>query len=157
MRTFLRLLAATTTLTALLVGLQASPINPTTPVARAAEPAQAARYVYDDEWCFDYGATYDCTVQRAALIVTVTPDGRDIARITFRQDVTSYDASGNEIGSYQTVSLDRTVFADGGQDKTFSVSHVNAEGEWGSCTSTYLFKVVDYELQMDKYVGPDCA
>jgi hypothetical protein len=157
MRSFLRLLAATTTLTALLVGLQASPINPTTPVARAAEPAQAARYVYDDEWCFDYGATYDCTVQRAALIVTVLPDGREVGRITFRQVVTSFDAAGTQIGQVRTTSFDKTVFADGGQDKTFSVSHVRAEGDWGSCTYTYLFKVVDYELQMDTYVGPDCA
>ena len=157
MRTFLRLLAATTTLTALLVGLQASPINPSTPVARAAEPAQAVRYVFDDEWCFNYGATYDCTVQHGALIVTVLPDGREIGRITFRQLVKSYDAAGNQIGQVRTTSFDKTVFADGGQDKTFSVSHVNAEGEWGSCTYTYLFKVVDYELQMDKYVGPDCA
>ena len=145
------------TLTALVVGLQASPINPSTPVARAAEPAQAVRYVFDDEWCFDYGATYDCTVQRGALIVTVLPDGREIGRITFRQVVTSYDAAGNQIGQVRTTSFDKTVFADGGQDKTFSVSHVRAEGDWGSCTYTYLFKVVDYELQMDKYVGPDCA
>jgi hypothetical protein len=31
-----------------------------------------------------------------------------------------------------------------------------AEGEFGACVTIYLFKVVDYELQLDKYTGPGC-
>jgi hypothetical protein len=71
-------------------------------------------------------------------------------------NVQSFDPSGVQIGSSRTVSFDKTVFADGGQDKTFSVSHTRAVGDFGTCVSTYLFKIVDYGLQFEQFVGPGC-
>ncbi len=153
MRTILRTLATSAAVAVLLLGTAATALagSPT------GNGATVERYDFDSEWCFDQGPWVDCTVVDAALFVTSTPDGRDIARITFRQVVTSYDPSGAEIGSSRTVSFDRTVFSDGGQDSTFSVSHTRAVGDFGTCVSTYLFKVVDYELEIDRYTGPGCA
>jgi hypothetical protein len=64
--------------------------------------ATVARYDFDESWCFDYGAWYDC------------------------------------------------------RDQTFSVTHTRAVGPLGTCVSTHLFKIVDFEVQMDKYTGPGC-
>jgi hypothetical protein len=153
MRTFFRTIAATAVLTALILGTAASTVLAASPSGTS---ATVARYDYDDAWCFDYGAWYDCSVVDATLAVTVTPDGRDIARINFRMNVRSFDPSGVQIGSSRTVAFDRTVFAEGGQDETFSVSHTRAVGDFGACVSTYLFKIVDYELQFEKYTGPGC-
>jgi hypothetical protein len=114
------------------------------------------RPVYDDEWCLDYGSTYDCTVSHTALMVTVSPDGRESGRITYRAVVTSFAAGGAQIGQVQTISMDRTVFAGGGQASAFSVSHTHAAGEFGSCVSTSLFKVEDYELHRETIAGAGC-
>jgi hypothetical protein len=153
MRTLIRTLAATAALTAILIGTAV----PTALAAPAsANSADVERYEFDDAWCFDYGTSYDCSVVDATLAVTATPDGRDIARIHFRMIVKSFDPSGIQIGSSRTVSFDRTVFADGGQNESFSVSHTRAVGEFGTCVSTYLFKIVDYELQFEQFNGPGC-
>ena len=114
------------------------------------------RPAYDDEWCFDYGSTYDCTVSHTAFMVTVSPDGRESGRITYRAVVTSFAAGGAQIGQVQTISMDRTVFGEGGQGSAFSVSHIHAAGEFGSCVSTSLFKVEDYELHRQTIAGPGC-
>lgn len=120
-------------------------------------PAAVDRYVFDDAWCFDFGATSNCTVSHGLLTVTATPDGREIGRINYREVVTTYDdATWTQIGSSRTNSFDRTVFADGGQDGTFSVSHTRAVGDFGSCVITYLLRIVDYELQFERYAGPGC-
>jgi hypothetical protein len=153
MRTLIRTLAATAVLTALVLGGAVSTVLAASP---SADSATVERYDFDDAWCFDYGTSYDCSVVDATLAVTITPDGRDIARINFRMTVQSFDPSGVQIGSSRTVSFDKTVFADGGQDKTFSVSHTRAVGDFGTCVSTYLFKIVDYELQFETYTGPGC-
>jgi hypothetical protein len=29
-------------------------------------------------------------------------------------------------------------------------------GDFGKCVSTYVLRIVDYELQFEKYVGPGC-
>jgi hypothetical protein len=153
MRTFLRTLAATAVLTALVLGTAVSTVLAASPTGNS---ANVERYDFDQEWCFDYGTSYDCSVVDAFLTVTVTPDGRETGRIHFRMVVNSFDPSGVQIGSSRTVSFDTTVFADGGQDKTFSVSHTRAVGDFGSCVSTYLLKIVDYELQFEQYAGPGC-
>ena len=153
MRTFVRTLAATAVLTALVLGSAVSTVLAASP---AGNPATVQRYDFDDAWCFDYGTSYDCSVVDAFLAVTITPDGREAGRIHFRMDVQSFDPSGVQIGSTRTVSFDKTVFADGGQDKTFSVSHTRAVGDFGTCVSTYVLKIVDYELQFEQYVGPGC-
>jgi hypothetical protein len=152
MRTLIRTLAASAVLMALVLGTAVSTVLAASPSASAS----VERYDYDEAWCFDYGTSYDCSVVDATLAVTITPDGRDIARINFRMVVTSFDPSGVQIGSSRTVSFDKTVFADGGQDETFSVSHTRAVGDFGTCLSTYLFKIVDYDLQFEQYAGPGC-
>ena len=153
MRTLVRTLAATALLTALVLGTAVSTVLAASPTANS---ATVERYEFDDAWCFDYGTSYDCSVVDGTLAVTSTPDGRDIARINFRMLVTSFDPSGVQIGSSRTVSFDKTVFADGGQDSTFSVSHTRAVGDFGTCVSTYLLKIVDYELQFERFSGPGC-
>jgi hypothetical protein len=89
------------------------------------------------------------------LSVTITPDGRNLARIHFRELTKSFDPSGVQIGSTRTVSFGRSVFSVD-QDQTFSVSHTRAVGAFGTCVSTYLFKVVDFEVDLDKYTSPGC-
>ncbi|HUP54150.1 MAG TPA: hypothetical protein VM408_01480 [Methylomirabilota bacterium] len=153
MRTFVRTLAATAILMALVLGTAVSSVLAASPTGNS---ATVARYDYDEAWCFDYGTSYDCSVVDAFLTVTVTPDGRETGRIHFRMNVQSFDPSGVQIGSSRTVSFDKSVFADGGQDKTFSVSHTRAVGDFGKCVSTYILKIVDYELQSEKFVGPGC-
>ena len=153
MRTLIRTLAATAVLMALVLGTAVSTVLAASPSAGS---ASVERYDYDEAWCFDYGTSYDCSVVDAFLTVTVTPDGRETGRIHFRMNIQSFDPSGVQIGSARTVSFDKTVFADGGQDNTFSVSHTRAVGEFGSCVSTYLFKIVDYDLQFEQFVGPGC-
>jgi len=153
-RTFVRTLATTAVLSALLLGTAASTAFAASPTGNA---ATVQRYDYDEAWCFDYGTSYDCSVVDAFLTVTITPDGHETGRIHFRMNVQSFDPSGVQIGSTRTVSFDKTVFADGGQDKTFSVNHTRAVGDFGKCVSTYVLKIVAYELQFEKYVGPGCS
>ena len=153
MRTLFRTLAATAVLMALVLGTAVSTVLAASPSTNS---ATVQRYDYDAAWCFDYGTSYDCSVVDAFLAVTITPDGRETGRIHFRMNVQSFDPSGAQIGSTRTVSFDKTVFADGGQDKTFSVSHTRAVGDFGTCVSTYLFKIVDYDLQFEQFVGPGC-
>jgi hypothetical protein len=154
MRTLVRTLAAAVVLSALVLGSAASAVLAGSPSGNG---ASVERYDFDAAWCFDHGPWYDCTTVDATLFVTASPDGRDIARIQFREQVTSFDPSGVEIGSLRTVSFDRTVFADGGQNETFSVSHTRAVGELGTCVSTYILKIVDYEVQFEKLNGPLCG
>src|SRR5688572_12123976 len=137
MRSLLRTLIASTAVAALLLGAGAASVLASSPTGAS---ASVQRYDFDDAWCFDYGDTYDCTVVDATLMVTIAPDGRELARIHHRQVVKSFAADGTQIGSSRTASLDRTVFADGGQDSTFSVSHTRAVGDGWTCVSTYLVK-----------------
>jgi hypothetical protein len=153
MRTFLRTLAATAALAAVVLGTGVS----TAVAADASAPASVARYEFDDAWCFDFGVQYDCTVTDGTLIVTVTPDGREIGRIIFRETVTSYDPSGVQIGTFKVSSFDRTVFADGGQDSTFTVSRYQGSGPYDSCHGGYLLRIVDDEVQVEHFFGPHCS
>lgn len=153
MRTVLRTLAATAALATLVLAGGAS----TALAADPSFPATTAHDEYDDAWCFDFGVQIDCTVSHGTLDVTTTPDGREIARIRFRELVTSYDENGVEIGTFKTSSFDRTVFADGGQDSTFTVSRYQASGPYESCNGGYLLKIVDYEVQVEHDSGPHCS
>jgi hypothetical protein len=152
MRSLLRALAATAALSALLLAAAATPA-----AAASGANAETARYVFDDDWCFDDGWTKNCFVTHGILSVTVTPDGREMGRIHFREDVHTFDQAGVEIGSYKVTSLDRTVFADGGQDSTFTVSHERARYDGQKCVFTYQLKIVDYELIKEQLNGPLCS
>ena len=152
MRTLLRTLAVAAALAAAL-GAGASTALAASPTGNS---ASVERYNFDESWCFDYGTSYDCSTVQATLMVTIMPDGRELGRIHFREEVKSFNPSGVQIGSTRVVAFDRTVFANGGQDETFSVSHTRAVGDFGTCVSTYVLKIVDYELQYEKYNGPGC-
>ena len=154
MGTLIRTLAATAALAALVLGTGASTAlaagDPST-------PASVVRYDFGDSWCFDFGSQVDCTITDGTLSVTATPDGREMARIHFRETVTSFDPSGVQIGTFKTASFDRTVFADGGQDSTFSVSRYQGSGPYETCHGGYLLKIVDYEVQVEHFNGPHCS
>jgi hypothetical protein len=154
MRTLVRTLAATAALAAFVLVTAVSPALATSPTG---DGAAIARYDFDDAWCFDYGTYYDCSVVDATLAVTTTPEGRNIARIDFREVVKSFDPSGVQIGSSRTTSFDRYVDGDGAADQTFSVSHTRGIGPYGTCVSTYLFRIVDFNLEFEKRNGPGCA
>ena len=157
MQSLIRGLAATALVVAFGIGIGAGPgVSSVAAASPLASAMSSAGFDFDDEWCVDHGTTYDCAVVNAVLIVTSTPDGRDIARITYRQVVTSFAADGTKIGHARDMSMDRTFFAGGGQGATFSVSHTRAVGELGSCVSTILFRIVDGELLVDRYAGAGC-
>ena len=151
MRSLVRALAATAALPALLLSVAVTPV-----LAASGSNAETARYVFDDDWCFDDGWQVNCTVSHGVLSVTVTPDGREMGRIHFREEVHSFQG-GVEIGSYKVRSFDRTVFADGGQASTFSVSHFRGEADGSTCVYTYQLKIVDYELVKETLHGPACS
>lgn len=153
MHKLFRSLAATAILATLLLGAGASTVLAG---SSAATPATPERYDFDADWCFDEGARIFCTTMQATLFVVATPDGREQATIHVREDVVITDHDGNRLGGYSTKSIDRTVFADGGQDSTFSVTHTKADGLGYRCESTAILRIVDYELKLDKLVGPLC-
>ncbi len=152
MRTLLRAVAATAALAALVLPAAATPA-----LAASGANAQTARYVFDDDWCFDDGWTVNCFVTHGTLSATVTPDGREMGRIHFREEVHTFDGAGVELGSYRVSSFDRTVFSNGGQDSTFTVAHEEARYDGSKCVHTYLLKIVDYELVKEQLNGPTCS
>ena len=120
-------------------------------------PAFSERYEFHDEWCFDQGEWTDCTVNGGTLVVTYNSNVRATARIHFHTDVISYDnVTGEQIGTTKSRSFDRTVFEDGFRTKTFTVEHTRYDGLRGTCVVTYRLAIVDYEVVVDKYLGPGC-
>lgn len=155
MRTLIRTIAATLALSALVLGGGASTAFA---ASDQASPAQTYRYVFNDEWCFDYGATYDCSVADGAVSATYTPNGRGIARIHFTISVDSFDATTDvQIGSSVKRSFDRSISVENGQSSSFSVEHVRASGPGYDCAYGYKLSIVDYELVSERYTGPGCS
>jgi hypothetical protein len=152
MRTVLRALFATAAVAALALGGASATL-----AASDKLPAFTERYNFDDEWCFDQGDHTDCTVSHGDLVVTYTPNVRATARIHFRSNTISYDnASGAEIATSRTTSLDKSVYEDGFQSKTFEVEHTRYDGPLGTCVATYKLAIVDYEVIVDRFLGPGC-
>ena len=147
MRTFLRTITAAAALSALLLGAGAS----------GALAAPVERYTFDDAWCVDFGVQYDCSVAHGTLFVTFAPDGRETARIVFRETTESFDPSGVQIGTFRTWSFDRTVLADDGQHDTFLVGHYRADGPYEDCGGSFVLKIVDFEVQVEHLNGPHCS
>jgi hypothetical protein len=154
MRTILRTLAATLALSAIVLGSGATTVFA---ASDAGNGAATYRYVFHDEWCFDQGATLDCSIADGVVSATYTPDGREIARIHYRLTVTTFDESGVQVGASRQSSFDRTVFAEGGQSSTFTVEHHRAYGPGYDCSYGYKLKIVDYELVSERYTGPGCS
>jgi hypothetical protein len=153
MRLFLRTLTATAALAALVLG---GGVSSALAASDQGNPAHLYRYVFHDEWCFDQGATLDCSVADGFVSSTTTPDGREIGRIHYSLEVTTYDQSGVQVGASSMRSFDRIVFTEGGQDSTFTIEHHRISGEGYDCSYGYRLSIVDYELRMEKYTGPGC-
>jgi hypothetical protein len=120
-------------------------------------PAFTERYNFDEAWCFDQGDWTDCTVSHNDLVVTYTPNTRATARIHVRAVTNSFDnVTGEQIARTRTTALDKMVFEDGFQSKVFTVQHTRYSGPLGDCNVTYKLSIVEYELKVDKYLGPGC-
>jgi hypothetical protein len=120
-------------------------------------PSFSERYEFDDAWCFDDGDVTDCTVQHVSAVIQYKSSGDASLRLSERQSITTTDnATGLQVGSLKLSSVDKTLYEDGFQSKTFTVSHVRYDGPLGRCISTYQFKMVDYEVQVDRYLGAGC-
>jgi hypothetical protein len=154
MRTFLRTLAATAALTAVVLGAGAS-------TAFAASdngsPAGTYREVRHDEWCFDDGAIEYCTVQDTAISWTFAPSGGAVIRIHNTNVVTMFDEGGARIGETTSRSLSRSIWTDAGQKSEFNLSHNRFDGPGGGCSYVLQVKIVGYEVVLDRFLGPDCA
>ena len=120
-------------------------------------PSFSEHSEFDDAWCFDYGDVTDCTVQHITAVIQYKSSGDASLRINERQSTTTTDnATGLQVGSQKLSSVDRTVYEDGFQSKTFTVRHVRYDGPDGTCISTYQLKLVDFEAKLDRYQGPGC-
>jgi len=120
-------------------------------------PSFSERSEFDDAWCFDYGDVTDCTVQHVTAVIQYKSSGDASLRLNERQSITTTDnATGLQVGATKLSSVDKTVFEDGFQSKTFTVRHVRYDGPDGTCISTYQLKFVDFEAKVDRYQGPGC-
>jgi hypothetical protein len=154
MRTLLRTLAATAALAAVVLGAGAS-----TALAASdqATPAQTYRYVFHDEWCFDQGATLDCSIADGVVSATYTPGGAlGISRIHYSLSTTTFDESGVQVGSSQERSFDRSISSDDGRMSTFTIEQHRVSGDGYDCMYGYKLSIVDYQLVTERYTGPGC-
>ena len=151
MRTLLRFLATTAAVTALVIGGASSAL-----AASDKLPAFSEHLSYQEAWCFDQGDRLDCTVQTVKFIATYTPDLRATGRFHVVDNVTSYDDAGNVVATSTTRTTSRSVFVDGFQYATFSTTHNRYDGPEGTCTSTYQVRIVDFEVKLDRFLGPGC-
>jgi ABC-type transport system substrate-binding protein len=120
-------------------------------------PSFSERYEIDDAWCFDYGDVTDCTVQHITAVIQFKSSGDSTLRLSEKQSITTTDnATGLQVGSQKLTSVEKTVFEDGFQSKTWTIRHVRYDGPEGTCISTYQVKVVDFEVQVDRFLGPGC-
>jgi hypothetical protein len=153
MRTLLRTLAATAALTALLIGAGASGALA---ASDQGNPAHTYRNVFHDEWCFDGGETTDCSIADGTVAATTTPDGREIGRIHYTLDVTTYDAAGTVVGTRSTRTFDRVIVLEDGSGSLFTLERYTATGVGEDCAYGYKLSMVDDELKMEKFTGPGC-
>jgi hypothetical protein len=121
----------------------------------AATPAETGRYSIDDEWCFQdvvlrYCFDFDGFVSYVAL-----PDGRERVTIQARE-TTVVTRDGAVVGETREVSIDKTLFVDGGLSDMHTVTHAQASFDDQTCTYTAVLKIGDYEVVLDQWNGPGC-
>jgi len=152
MRSVLRALFATAAIAALALGGASAALASSDKL-----PAFSERYEFHEEWCFDQGEWTDCTVADGTLVAHYTPNTRSTAQVHFRTNTISYDnVTGEQIATSRTTSLDKSVYEDGFGTKTFTVEHGRYDGPLGTCSYTYKLEIVDYEVKVEKYLGPGC-
>ena len=121
-------------------------------------PSFSERYEFDDAWCLDYGDVTDCTVQHVTAFVQYKASGDSSLRLNERQVITTTDdVTGAQVGTTRTSSIDKTLYEDGFQSKTFTIRHVHYDGPLGTCISTYQLRIVGFDdVRIDRYQGPGC-
>ncbi|MFL5680294.1 MAG: hypothetical protein ACJ77B_06810 [Chloroflexota bacterium] len=149
MRSRSRSLAASLALAILVLGIVAS-------TAFAAGGAQPGRYTFGDDYCFVDGSSTYCFEQDGSVHSVVTPDGREIGTINFRQTTTFFE-NGVYVGESRQVSVDKLVFDADGRTSFTSVSHTNTRLGDTKCVLTTVLKIVDFEVQVDHWNAPACS
>jgi hypothetical protein len=121
----------------------------------AATPAETGRDSIDDEWCFQdvvlrYCFDFDGFVSYVAL-----PDGRE--RVTIRaRETTVVTHDGAVVGESREVSIDKSLYVDGGLSDMHVVTHAQASFDDQTCTYTAVLRIDDYEVVLDQWNGPGC-
>jgi hypothetical protein len=149
MRSRSRSLAASLALAVLMLGSVAS-------AAFAAGPAQPARYTFGDDYCFVDGSSTYCFEQSGSLQSVVTPDGRELGTINYRQTTTFFE-NGVYMGQSRQVSVDKLLFDVDGRTSYTTVSHTNTRLGETKCVLTTVLKIVDFEIQVDHWNAPVCS
>jgi hypothetical protein len=132
-------------------------------LATAAAPAFAAggraepgRYTFGDDYCFVSGATSYCFEQDGQLHFVQVPEGREMAVINYRQTTKIYQ-SGVLVGESVEISVDKSVWEDGGLGTMTAVSHTRASFGDVTCVVTSVLRIQDYEVTVDHWNAPDCS
>jgi hypothetical protein len=154
MRILLRSLVATAFVLAVAIGGASSALAATPGSSENANGAATGSDTFSGTGCFDDVAFVYCTDMRGRMHLTSTPGAKDLATLDVVEDVTVFDADGNLVSSWKSVSHAKGFFGDD-EAKTFEVSHTNVKDE-NHCTFTELLRIVDYEIVLDKVTGP-CA
>ena len=122
----------------------------------AGDGAETGRYTIDDAWCFDDVVLQYCFEVDGFVRYTATPDGRELATIHVRNRTVVYE-NDVVVGTSDVRSIDKSVYEDGGQVSTQSIVKTRATFGEQTCVSTVVFKMVDYEVVVDTWNGPDCT
>lgn len=108
----------------------------------------------DEAWCFDDVVLVYCFDIDGVVHFTTTPDGRELASITQREDVVIYQG-GEVYGSYRTMTHD--TFSYGEDRVTFqAVGHTRSTSGDLTCVSTVVLRIADYEIVVDHTTAPAC-
>ena len=154
MRILLRSLVATAFVLAVAIGGASSTLAATPGSSENANGAQTGGDTISGSGCFDDVDFVYCTDIRGHIHLTSTPGAKDLSTLDIVEDVTVFDADGNLVSSWKTVSHAKGWFG-ADEAKTFEVSHTNVKDE-NHCTFTEFLRVVDYEVVLEKVTGP-CA
>ncbi len=123
--------------------------------ALASNGAETGRSETHEAWCFDDVVLQYCFEVDGTFRYTATPNGRELVHMNFRNRTTVYE-NGVVVGTSDVRSIDQTVYVDGGQYSTKSIVRTKASFGDQVCTSTTVFKMVDYEIVVDRSNGPGC-
>ena len=118
--------------------------------------AETGRSTFDDEWCFDDVVLQYCFDVEGFVRYTATPDGRERVSIHSVNRTVVYE-DGVVVGSSDVRSIDSSLYEDGGQVRTQSIVRTQASFGDQTCVTAVVFKMVDYEVVVDRWNGPDCS
>ena len=152
MRILLRSLVATAFVIAVAIGGASSTLAATPGSSENANGANTGSYSVSGSSCFDAIDVVYCSDSRGRVHLTTTPGAKDLSVLDIVENLTVFDQSGTLISSSKEVFHSKGTF--GVDDaKVFEVSHTNVKGE-SQCTFTEFLRVVDYDVVLDKIIGP---